>query len=166
MTLITLRGEAVNTAGKLPEVGESAPDVQLVDQQLGSVRISDYRGERVVLNIFPSVDTGICAASVRRFNELAAQLENTRVLCISRDLPFALGRFCGAEGIERVTVLSDFRSDFGEKYGVTMVDGPLRHLLARAIVVLDADGTVIHTEQVPEIGQEPDYAAAIAVLNN
>ena len=118
-----------------------------------------------MLNIFPSIDTGVCATSVRRFNELAAGLDNTTVVCASADLPFALARFCGAEGIDNVTAASSFRSSFGADYGVVMTDGPLRGLLARSVVVLDADGTVVYTQLVPEIGQEPDYDAAVAALS-
>ena len=121
-------------------------------------------GRRVVLNIFPSVDTGVCANSVRKFNELAAGLDNTSVVCASADLPFALARFCGAEGIENVTAASGFRSDFGDAFGVTMTEGPLRGLYARSVVVLDENGSVTYTELVPEIGQEPDYDAALAAL--
>ena len=121
-------------------------------------------GTRVVLNIFPSVDTGVCAASVRRFNEIAAGLEDTTVICVSADLPFALKRFCGAEGIDNVLVASTFRSHFGEDYGVQLDNGAFRGLLARAVVVIDADGIVSHTQVVPTIGQEPDYDAAVAAL--
>lgn len=123
-----------------------------------------FAGRRLVLSVFPSIDTGVCAQSVREFNQRAAQLENTTVLCISADLPFAQARFCGAEGIENVLTASGFRSTFGEDYGLTMTAGPLTGLYSRAVVVLDADGTVLYTEQVPEIGQEPDYAGALAAL--
>ncbi|MDO4241983.1 MAG: thiol peroxidase [Microbacteriaceae bacterium] len=164
MTEITLRGNAVNTVGSLPEVGAQAPDITLVGSDLGEVSLQDYRGKTVVLNIFPSIDTGVCASSVREFNKRAAELADTAVLCVSRDLPFALGRFCGAEDIENVAALSDFRSDLGEKYGVTMADGPLQKLLSRSVVVIDKDGKIAYTEQVPEIGQEPDYDAALAAV--
>lgn len=158
------KAEPVRTVGELPRAAEAAPDFDLVGSDLGSVRASDFSGRRVVLNIFPSVDTGTCAASVRRFNELAAGFENTAVVCVSKDLPFAQERFCGAEGIENVVSASAFRSTFGEDYGVTMSDGPLAGLLSRAVVVVDADGTVLYTEQVPEIADEPDYDAALAAL--
>ncbi|MDO5495842.1 MAG: thiol peroxidase [bacterium] len=164
MADITFRGTPVTTSGDLPAVGESAPAFELVGSDLAAVSSKDFAGRRVVLNIFPSIDTGVCAASVRRFNELAAQMENTTVLGISKDLPFAHGRFCEAEGIEGVVTGSAFRSDFGDAFGVTMQDGPLEGLLARSVVVLDDDGTVIHTELVPEIGQEPDYDSALEAL--
>ncbi|GAA1754534.1 thiol peroxidase [Nostocoides vanveenii] len=158
------KGTPVHTVGDLPGVGAPAPDFALTGTDLGDVTLAGLAGRRVVLNIFPSVDTGVCAASVRKFNQLAAGLENTTVVCASADLPFALGRFCGAEGIENVTAASSFRSDFGDAYGVTMSDGPLRGLLARSVVVVGADGTVAYTEVVPEITTEPDYDAAIAAL--
>ena len=165
MAETAFKGTPVHTVGDLPTVGQQAPDFTLTGADLGDIALSDLTGKRVVLNIFPSVDTGVCAMSVRRFNELAAGLDNTTVVCASADLPFALARFCGAEGIENVTVASDFRTNFGEAYGVTMADGPLAHLLSRAVVVVDAEGTVVYTEQVPEIGQEPDYDAALAALS-
>ncbi|MFT3887816.1 MAG: thiol peroxidase [Arachnia sp.] len=164
MTEITFRGTPVNTVGQLPEVGSAAPDFEVTGADLQPLTKSAFDGKVLVLNIFPSVDTGICAMSVRRFNEIAAGRDGVAVLCVSRDLPMALGRFCGAEGIENVTVASDFRTSFGETYGVTMADGPLAHLLSRAVVVIAADGSVAYTEQVPEIGQEPDYDAALAAL--
>ncbi|MBB4072003.1 thiol peroxidase [Leucobacter sp. OH2974_COT-288] len=164
MTEITLRGTTVHTSAALPAVGETAPAATLVDTSLAEVSTASFAGKRVIYNIFPSIDTGICAASVRHFNQEAAALENTVVVCVSRDLPFALARFCGAEGIENVITLSDFRRGFGAAYGVDMIDGGLSELLSRAIVVVDENGTVIYTEQVPEIGQEPDYAAALAAL--
>ena len=164
MTDITLGGNPVRTHGSLPEVGSSAPAFELVGTDLGTIKLSDFAGSRVVLNIFPSVDTGICAQSVRTFNERAAGLTNTKVLCISRDLPFALSRFCGAEGIENVVVASDFRTTLGEDYGVTMIDGPLEGLLSRAVIVLDEQGKVRHAQQVAEIKTEPDYEAALGVL--
>ncbi|QLQ11104.1 MAG: thiol peroxidase [Nocardioidaceae bacterium] len=163
MATTAFKGSPVSTAGELPAVGSALPSYSLVGNGLADVSSGDLDG-RVVLNIFPSIDTGVCAASVRRFNELAAGLDNTTVLCVSADLPFAQGRFCGAEGIENVTVGSAFRSSFGQDYGLTMLDGPLAGLLARAVVVADADGTVRYTELVPEITQEPDYDAAIAAL--
>ncbi|MDO5635311.1 MAG: thiol peroxidase [Micrococcus sp.] len=165
MATTSLKGQDVLTVGELPEVGASAPDFELVGTDLAPVRRADLAGRRLVLNIFPSIDTGVCATSVRRFNELAATLEDTTVVCISEDLPFAQGRFCGAEGIENATVASAFRSSFGDDYGVTMIDGPLEGLLARSVVVLDADGTVLHTALVPEISEEPDYDAALAALS-
>ena len=164
MTDITLDGTPVHTHGSLPTVGTKAPAFTLVGNDLSPIALADFAGSRLILNIFPSVDTGICATSVRTFNERAAGLDNTKVLCISRDLPFAQARFCGAEGIENVTVASDFRTTFGETYGVTMINGPLEGLLARAVVVLDEKGNVIHSQLVPEIKEEPDYEAAIAVL--
>ena len=164
ITDITFHGNAVHTQGSLPAVGAKAPDFELVGNDLGPVKLADFAGSKLVLNIFPSIDTGVCAVSVRTFNERSAGLENTKVLCVSRDLPFAQGRFCGAEGIENVITASDFRSSFGEAYGVTMTDGPLAGLLARAVVVLDEQGNVIHSQLVPEITQEPDYDAALAAL--
>ncbi|XVX18575.1 thiol peroxidase [Actinomycetota bacterium] len=164
MATTAFKGNPVQTVGELPSQGEQAPAFELTGSDLSDVTPETVAGRRVVLNIFPSVDTGVCAASVRKFNELAAGLDNTSVVCASADLPFALSRFCGAEGIENVMAASSFRTDFGQTYGVTMSDGPLRGLLARSVVVLDADGKVLHTELVPEIGQEPDYDAAVAAL--
>lgn len=164
MTSITLKGNPVSTRGELPAIGQSAPSFKLVGQDLGPVSSDDFDGP-LVLNIFPSLDTGVCATSVRTFNEKAASLDGVSVLCVSRDLPFAQARFCGAEGIENVTVASDFRTTLGETYGVTMIDGPLQGLLSRAVVVIDAGGKVVYTEQVPEITQEPDYDAALAALS-
>lgn len=164
MAEIMLRGTPVHSVGELPAVGTAAPPYTLTGTDLADIAPARFAGRRVVLNIFPSVDTGVCAMSVRTFNQRAATLEDTAVVCVSKDLPFALGRFCGAEGISNVTVASAFRSDFGDTYGVTLVDGPMRGLLARAVVVLDTDGNVVYTEQVPQIGQEPDYDAAIAAL--
>ena len=164
MATTAFKGSPVHTVGDLPGVGDVAPRFELTDTSLGDVTTAELAGSRVVLNIFPSVDTGVCAASVRRFTELAASLEDTKVVCVSADLPFALGRFCGAEGIDNVAAASSFRSDFGTAYGVTMTDGPLRGLLARSVVVLDGDGKVVYTQLVPEITQEPDYDAAIAAL--
>ncbi len=161
MTTISLRGETVQTVGELPKVGEKLPAFELVGADLSTVSSGDFDGKRLVLNIFPSIDTGICATSVRTFNKEAAELENTVVLAISKDLPFALDRFCGAEGITNVVSASAFRSSFGEDYGVTMETGGLRGLLSRSVVVADETGTILYTEQVPEIGQEPDYAAAL-----
>lgn len=162
MATTSFKGTTVNTVGDLPATGQPAPAVDLVGSDLAAVTRTE--GRRTVLNIFPSVDTGVCAESVRHFNQLAAGLDNTEVICASKDLPFALARFCGAEGIEDVVTASAFRTDFGESYGVTMADGPLAGLLARSVVVIDTDGTVLHTELVPDIGQEPDYDAATAAL--
>ncbi|GAB3623050.1 thiol peroxidase [Mariniluteicoccus endophyticus] len=164
MATTAFKGNPVNTAGDLPNLGDTAPNSVLVGTDLADVRISDFAGQRVVLNIFPSVDTGVCAASVRRFNELAAGLENTKVVCVSADLPFALSRFCGAEGIENVVSASTFRSDFGDAYGVRMTDGPLAGLNARSVVVLDEQGNVAYTRLNDEITEEPDYDAALAAL--
>ncbi len=164
MATTKLGDNPVHTSGDLPAVGSAAPAFTVTGADLADVTSDGLAGSRVVLNIFPSIDTGVCAASVRRFNELAAGLDNTQVVCVSEDLPFALARFCGAEGIANVTTASAFRSSFGDDYGVTMVDGRLRGLLARSVVVVDADGTVIHSELVPSIGQEPDYDAAVAAL--
>lgn len=164
MASITFKSVPVTTVGELPAKGVTLPAFDLVGHDLGAVTSADFAGKRVVLNIFPSLDTGTCAMSVRRFHELAAGLENTVVVCVSKDLPFAQARFCGAEGIENVVVASAFRSSFGEDYGVTKADGPLAGLLSRAIVVTDADGKVVYTEQVSEISEEPDYEAARAAL--
>ena len=162
MTKITFKGNPVNTGGNLPNVGSLAPDFSLVKTDLSELKLSDLKGKNVVLNIFPSLDTGVCATSVRRFNKEASSLNNTTVLCISADLPFAAGRFCGAEGLENVVTLSTFRdSSFADKYGVLMTDGPLHGLLARAVVVVNSEGKVVYTELVPEIAQEPDYESAI-----
>lgn len=158
------KGDTVHTVGDLPAVGAQAPDFTLTGSTLSDVTLADQAGRRVVLNIFPSVDTGVCATSVRRFNEIAAALDNTTVVCVSADLPFALGRFCGAEGIDNVVVGSTFRSSFADDYGTRLIDGPLAGLNARSVVVLDAEGKVIYTELVPETTQEPDYDAAVAAL--
>ncbi len=159
------KGNPVHTNGDLPAVGASAPDFTVTGKDLADISLGDFAGRRLVLNIFPSIDTGVCAMSVRKFNELAAGLENTTVLCVSADLPFAMGRFCGAEGIENVLVGSTFRSSFASDYGVQTVDGPLAGLCARSVVVVDADGAVTYTELVPETTQEPDYDAAVASLS-
>jgi thiol peroxidase len=163
MAQITLRGNQINTVGELPAVGSSAPGFTLTGTDLGEVSSSQFNGTPVLLNIFPSVDTPVCAASVRTFNERAAA-SGVSVLCVSKDLPFAQKRFCGAEGIESVTTASAFRAGFGEDYGVTITDGPMAGLLARAIVVIGSDGNVAYTELVPEIAQEPNYDAALAAL--
>ncbi len=162
MANITFKGNPVETIGELPTKGTMAPDFNLVDTSLNEVKLSDYIGKNVVLNIFPSLDTGVCAASVRNFNKEAASLNNTVVLGISADLPFAAGRFCSAEGIKNVITLSNFRDDaFSKDYGLLMTSGPLKGLLARAVVVINPEGKVVYTELVPEIAQEPDYHSAI-----
>lgn len=165
MAEILFKGTPVQTVGELPSVGTSAPGFVLTGADLAEVTPDQFTGQRVVVNIFPSIDTGVCAMSVRRFNELAAGLPNATVLCVSADLPFALGRFCGAEGIENVVTASTFRSSFSEDYGTRMTDGPLAGLNARSVIVLDTDGTVRYTELVPETTQEPNYDAALAALN-
>lgn len=165
MATITLGGNPVHTNGSLPTMHTRAPHFTLVGNDLSTISLSDFAGQNVVLNIFPSIDTNTCATSVRMFNEKAAKLDNTKVLCISRDLPFAQKRFCGAEGIENVMTLSDFRDgSFGREYGVEMIDGKLAGLHARAVVVIGTDGMVRYEEQVPEIADEPNYDAALAAL--
>lgn len=164
MASITLKGNEIHTTGSLPEIGSVAKDFTLVAEDLSEKSLSDYKGKKVILNIFPSIDTGVCAASARKFNEEASALENTVVVNVSKDLPFALGRFCASEGLENVINLSDFRGNFGENYGLTITDSPLKGLLSRAVVVLDENGTVKYTEQVPEIVQEPDYNAALEAV--
>ena len=164
MAEITLRGNPIHTVGELPPVGSPAPEFTLTGGNLADVTIGDFAGQSLVLNIFPSIDTGTCQASVRAFNVRAGGLDGVTVLNVSADLPFAQTRFCGAEGIENVTSASTFRSDFGDAYGVKMSEGPLAGLLSRAVVVVGPDGTVKYTEQVPEIGQEPDYEGALGAL--
>ncbi|MDR3360281.1 MAG: thiol peroxidase [Bifidobacteriaceae bacterium] len=164
MASIELNGLRVDTVGELPQTGADLPAFILTGNDLADVTSASFEGVKLVLNVFPSIDTGICATSVRRFNQLAASLAGAKVLCVSNDLPFALGRFCGAEGIDNVVTASAFRSTFGEDFGLTMTTGPLRGLLARAVVVADAAGRVVHAELVPVIGQEPDYAAAEAAV--
>lgn len=165
MATITLKGNEIHTSGELPSVGSVAPAFELVKSDLSLVKSSDLKGSKIVLNIFPSIDTGTCATSVRTFNKTAVSLKNTKVVCISRDLPFAQGRFCGAEGIENVIMLSDFvDASFAKAYGLQIIDGPLRGLTSRSIVVLDEEGKVLHTEQVTETVEEPNYEAALAVL--
>lgn len=165
MANITLGGNAITTIGELPQTGNKAPDFTLVKGDLSKASLSDFKGSRLVLNIFPSIDTGTCATSVRKFNEKAASLENTKVLCISRDTPFAMNRFCGAEGLRNVITLSDFKDgSFGKAYGLTINAGPLDGFLSRSIVVIDEEGNVIYTEQVPEIKDEPDYDSALNSL--
>ena len=165
MATTELGPNTVSTVGELPAVGSQAPGWDLVGLKFQPVTDADAAGKRVVLNIFPSIDTGVCQASVRKFNELAAGLDNTAVVCVSRDLPFAQARFCGAEGIEDVEVGSAFRSSFGRDYGVEMADGGWQGMLARAVVVLDTDRTVLHTQLTETIGTEPDYDAAVAALS-
>ncbi|GAB4044095.1 thiol peroxidase [Spirosoma jeollabukense] len=163
-TAVTLGGKPIHTVGKLPAVGTPVKDFTLTGVDLTDKTLADYKGKYVIMNIFPSVNTGVCSKSVRKFNEDAAGLKNTTVLCISKDLPFAQKAFCGAEGIKNVVMLSDFRTDFGNSYGVQIADGPMKGLLSRAVIVVNPEGKIIYEQQVPEIGQEPDYAAAIAVI--
>lgn len=166
MASITLKGNPVSTIGNLPKVGDVANDFQLVKTDLSTVSLSDFKGKRLILNIFPSIDTPTCATSVRKFNEKASEIDNTVVLCISRDLPFAQARFCGAEGIENVLAVSDFREGkFGKEYGLEITDGPLKGLHSRAVVVIDQNGKILYTEQVSEIAEEPNYEIALASLN-
>lgn len=165
MATITISGNTIHTSGELPAVGSIAPDFKLIKSDLSEFSLSEINGKKVLLNIFPSLATGICSASVRKFNEKAAGLENTVVLAISKDLPFAAKEFCTTNGIENVITLSVFRHpDFGKNYGIDILDGPFAGLLARCIVILDESRKVIYTEQVPEIAQEPDYGKAIAAL--
>ncbi|CAM4064837.1 thiol peroxidase [Flavobacterium sinopsychrotolerans] len=165
MASITLGGNPIHTSGELPKVGSKITDFKLIKTDLSVASLSDFAGKKLVLNIFPSVDTGTCAASVRKFNESASTLANTTVLCISRDLPFAQKRFCGAEGLENVVNLSDFsEGSFGKTNGLEITDGPLAGLHSRVIIVVDENGTITHTEQVAEIADEPNYEAALAVL--
>jgi len=164
MATVTLGGNPFNTAGELPAVGSPAPDFTLVGSDLGEITLESLAGKQVILNIFPSIDTPTCATSVRTFNEKAAALDDTVVLCVSADLPFAAGRFCGAEGIDNVKTGSGFRSSFADDYGVTFTDGPLAGLMSRSVVVIGADGNVAYTQQVPETRDEPDYDAALAAL--
>jgi thiol peroxidase len=167
MATVTFKGQEVRTSGELPVVGTKAPDFTLTKNDLTDTTLADYAGKRIVMNIFPSLDTSVCAMSVRRFNEDAASLRNTVVLCVSEDLPFAQSRFCGAEEIENVTTLSAYRyRAFANNYGVRILYGPLKSVMARAVVVIDQMGRVIYTEQVPEISQEPDYEAALAMLRD
>ncbi|MFG1933063.1 thiol peroxidase [Mycobacterium sp. NPDC048908] len=165
MAQITLRGNPINTVGELPAVGSPAPEFTLIGTDLGEVTSAQFRGKPLLLNIFPSVDTPVCAMSVRKFNE-RAQASGLTVLCVSNDLPFAQKRFCGAEGIENVITASAFRDNFGKDYGVALADGPMAGLLARAVVVIDADGKVAYTELVPEIGTEPSYDEGWSALGS
>ena len=165
MATITLGGTPVHTLGDLPAIGSKAPDAELVKSDMSRVNLSDFRGKKVLMNIFPSVNTGVCSQSVRQFNQEAAELPDTVVLCISRDLPFAQDQFCAAEGIENVIMLSDYRdASFGKAYQLLMTDGGFEALLSRVVIALDPDGNVIYTEQVPEIGEEPNYKAALEAL--
>jgi len=165
MATITLKGNEIHTLGELPNIGENAPDIELVKNDLSRVKLKDFLGAKLVLNIFPSIDTGTCANSVRTFNKKATGLKNTKVLCISRDLPFAQARFCGAEGIDNVITLSDFdKGDFGKKYNLEIIDGPLAGLLSRVVIILDEKGKVIYNQQVSEIVDEPNYDAALKAL--
>ncbi len=165
MATVTLKGNEIQTLGELPAVGSKAPNFSLTAGDLSVKTLEDFSGSKVVLNIFPSLDTGTCAQSVRQFNKEASALENTKILCISRDLPFAQGRFCGAEGLENVINLSDYKNgNFGKDYGLIFINGPLDALLSRCVIVLDENGIIQYTEQVPETVDEPNYKAAIDAL--
>ncbi len=164
MALTKLKGGDTNTCGELPATGSAAPAFTAVKTDLSELSLSDLKGSKVILNIFPSIDTGVCQASTRRFNEEVSKLDNTKVVCVSKDLPFALGRFCGAEGLNDVITVSDFRGSFSKDYGVEIIDGPLKGVCARSIVVLDEEGKVVYTELVPEITTEPNYEAAIGAI--
>jgi len=165
MTKITLGGTPVTTIGEIPKNGTKAPDFQLTATDLSIKSLSDFHGSTLLLNIFPSVDTGTCASSVRSFNKSASTIKNTKVLCISRDLPFAQNRFCGAEGLDNVIMLSDFSNgDFGKTYGIEIQDGPMANLHSRAVIIINSDGKISYSEQVPEIANEPDYEKALAAI--
>lgn len=165
MATITLEGNEIHTVGELPAIGSDAPAFTLTNSEMGETSLADFAGKKVILNIFVAIDTGICAESTRRFNTAAGSLDNTVVLCISADLPPTLARFCGAENLNNVITLSTFRNpEFGNDYGLTITDGPIRGLNSRAVVIIDENGKVIHTEQVPEIAQEPDYDDALTRL--
>lgn len=165
MATITLEGNEIHTVGDLPAVGSDAPAFTLTNAEMGETSLADFAGKRVILNVFVAIDTGICAESTRRFNAAAGSLDNTVVLCISADLPPTLGRFCGAENLDNVITLSTFRNpEFGQDYGLAIADGPIRGLCSRCVIIIDENGKVIHTEQVPEIAQEPDYDAALGKL--
>ena len=166
MAKITLGGNETNTIGNLPEVGSQAPDFTLVSKDMQEKTLASYHGQKVILNIYPSIDTGVCAMSTTKFNQEASKLDNTRIVCISRDLPFALKRYCDAEGIDNLDNLTNFRDggDFGKSYGVEITDGAFKGLNARAVVVIDAEGIVKYTELVPEVGQEPNYEKALAAI--
>lgn len=165
MAQVAFKGSPLNTSGELPKVGDKAPDFVLTKTDLADVSLRDFAGKRIVLNIFPSIDTPVCATSVRRFNAEINNYPNAVVLCASRDLPFAHARFCGAEGLDNVISVSELRnSEFGRRYGVRIIDGPLAGLFARAVVIIDETGTVRYTQLVPEIAEEPDYEAALGQL--
>lgn len=164
MAQITLGGNPVNIIGELPQKGSIAKDFTLVAADLSEKSLQDFTGKRLVLNLFPSIDTGICATSARKFNKEASVLENTIIINISKDLPFALSRFCASESLDNIINLSDFRGDFSKNYGVEMIDGPLKGLISRAVIIINEERNIIYTEQVPEIKQEPNYEAALAVL--
>lgn len=165
MATVTLKGNKLQTSGELPLVGSKALNFSLIAGDLSTKTLDDFAGNKIVLNIFPSLDTGTCAASVREFNKLASGLDNTKVLCISRDLPFAQGRFCSAEGLDDVINLSDYKDgSFGKDYGLIFTNGPLDALLSRCVIVLDENGTILYTEQVAETVEEPNYEKALAVL--
>lgn len=164
MSSITLKGNPVNTIGNLPSVGSTIKDFALLDAGLNVKTLETFEGKKKVFNIFPSIDTPTCASSARKFNEEASALDNTVVINVSKDLPFALGRFCAAEGLNNVETLSDFRSSFGDDYEVTITDSPMKGLLSRAVIVADENNKVVYTEQVSEIADEPDYQAALSAL--
>ncbi len=165
MATVTLKGNAIETSGNLPKIGTTAPDFKLTATDLSTKTLSDFKGSKIVLNIFPSIDTGTCAQSVRQFNKEASELKNTKVLCISKDLPFAHSRFCGAEGLDNVISLSDYKDgSFGKTYGVNFITGPLEALLSRSVVVINEDGIITYTEQVSETVDEPNYSAALEAL--
>ena len=165
MASITLGGNPIHTSGELPKVGNKLADFKLVKEDLSIATLADFSNTKLLLNIFPSVETGVCSAALRKFNEIASGLTNTKVLCISRDLPLAQKRFCGAEGLKNVINLSDFNTaDFGKDNGLLILDGTFAGLLARSVIVVDENGIITYTELVPEIGQEPNYEAALAVL--
>lgn len=164
MATIKLQGNEIHTLGELPEIGMNIKDFALVNEKLEVKQLSDYDGKRKIINVFPSIDTGVCAASARKFNVEAGNLENTVVINVSKDLPFALGRFCAAEGLDHVETLSDFRSSFGDDYEVLITDSPMKGLLSRAVIVVNEKNEVVYTEQVPEITQEPNYEAALNAL--
>lgn len=167
MATITFQGNPVQTCGDLPAIGQTAPKFGGVNSNLETIRLPELFGKKIVINFFPSIDTSVCAASVRKFNEMAASLDNTVVLCVSKDLPFAQSRFCGAESIKNVMTLSAFRCQhFDENYGLTMADGPLKGLLARAVFVIDTEGKLVYEQLVPEVTNEPDYDAVLKVLQS
>jgi thiol peroxidase len=166
MAEITLGTQAVHTSGEMPKKGEKAPDFKLVGTDLSEVKLADFAGKKLVINVFPSIDTQVCAASVREFSKAATTLENTQVIHVSRDLPFAHKRFCAVEGLQNVKSLAEYKDhNFGKTYGLDMVDGKLAGLLSRAVLVLNENGQIVYTQQVPDIGEEPDYEAALAALN-